>query len=242
MFDIEGKIKSWFKNNVWNPIVSGVEKITQKDKEKPEGLEILTDEELTELAKKEFIDDYNFKKGELDKTLLKETEKSNDKATKSVKTQESKIADINDYYDNQTKKTVTDSVNQGISRSSIVDGQIDKLKTEKQAEIKSVEDNLKSIIEDNNKQIGEYTEKYDSNLKDLNEKFNANVNEKFKQLKAEQDKKIQEYYASLGDLEDLKQKEKEAEYQKLLNKYKNIKLDDINVEELKSLPEEEVGS
>ena len=257
MFNIEDKIKSWFKNNVWNPIVSQTKKDKKEEDEKKEettvsGLTILTDEELKQKAHDSLVDDYNLKKSDLKKDLDLNTEKINANSQEQIKEVEGKKDDVKDYYDNLNKKVVNDSVKKGVSRSSIVEGQVDKNNSQKQKEFYDIESKIADIISSGEKEIDYYNKKYQNKVDSLDSQFAIDVKEKFDKLKADQDKKIEEYNKEQennkqpetgGDGSDDKPSTddnfNEEEYHKLVEKYKNVTLDEIDVDEFEKLKEED---
>ena len=75
MYNIEDKIKSWYKNNGWKPVVSSDtatdedENKKKKEVETKSGFAVYSDEELKIQAENSLIDDYNLKKSELKNDL-----------------------------------------------------------------------------------------------------------------------------------------------------------------------------
>ncbi len=243
MYNIEDKIKSWYKNNGKVPVVADDTATEDEKKKKQEeelikipGLTVLTDEELTKKAQDSLIDEYNLKMDNLNKDLDLNIEKLNAKTQEKIKDIESEKLGVNEYYDKLNKKSVDNSIKQGISRSSILDEQVSKNNFLKEKEFSDIDSKVEDAILSNQKEVDYQNKKYENQVESLDAKFAMDVKEKFNKLKAEQDKKIDEYLKENGNLNS---GFNEKEYSELLDKYKNVKLDDIDLEEFDKLKEED---
>ena len=101
------------------------------------------------------------------------------------------------------------------------------------------------LVSENQKDVEYYNKKYKNSLADLDAKFDIDVKEEFEKLKAEQDKKIEEYNREnqvpeqdnnlvIGGTQI-----SQEDYNKLLEKYKDVSLDEIDLEEFNKLKEED---
>lgn len=274
MYNIEEKIKSWFNNNVWSPVVSNLKIIQEEKKKKQEDaqekptLTILTDEELNKKAHDSLVDNYNRKKTDLQNNFDLDVERLNGKTQEKIKGVNSERQGVEDYYNELNKNAVDNSVKQGISRSSILGGQVDKNNQEKQKQFYDIESKIADILSSGQNEVDYYTKKYQNDLDSLDSQFAIAVKEKFEKLKAEQDKKIKEYNKEQEETnkpeveskpevdnkpetdkpevdskpetdEPEEEKFNEKEYAKLVEKYKNITLNEINLEEFDKLREED---
>ena len=243
MYNIEEKIKSWLKNNTILPVTNQEDDANDSDKTKNEsnedyshlGIEVLTDKELKDKATDNVKEKYEKQISDLKENLDLTTEKITNKNTAKILDIENKKEGVDSYYDNLNKKSVNDSVKQGISRSSILGGQIENNNQNRQKEYDNINNEINKVIKSNSQELDYYTKKFNNSATDIYSEMQKAVDEEFKKLKAEQDELIK----NASSLISKEQLEKEENYQKLLNKHQGMTLDDIDMDYFNTLSMDE---
>ena len=231
MFNIEEKIKAWYQKMSEKAAADEEEKKKKKNELSDEilkslGVEVLTDEELKQKAENSVKGKYDVKETALASDLKLKEEKANLATIKDVSKAESKKQEVDEYYKGLNKDAVNDSIKQGISRSSIIGEQIEDNQKSKDLDYKNIDKEIEDIKKSNQDKL---------NLEELLE-----VDSKFETLKEKQDKNIKNATEKFKNQKDnMSVEDKERYYEVLLDKHKNVTIDDINLEYFYSLDEDE---
>ncbi len=165
---------------------------------KVEEKEFMTDEEIDSIATTE-----SEKKHE--NSLLKENLKNeselrglNNKKETATKKLASDVDKIENDYDNSVKTTKDSAIKNGISRSTILDGQIESASSQKQADLKVASDELDELLKLTNDEIADENARHEIALSDIENAKENTKKDVVDDLKAER-KKIIDLENLLGD-------------------------------------------
>ena len=165
---------------------------------KVEEKEFMTDEEIDSIATTE-----SEKKHE--NSLLKENLKNeselrglNNKKETATKKLASDVDKIENEYDNSVKTTKDSAIKNGISRSTILDGQIESASSQKQADLKVASDELDELLKLTNYEIADENKRHEIALSDIENAKENTKKDVVDDLKAER-KKIIDLENLLGD-------------------------------------------
>lgn len=245
MFNIEEKIKAWYQKMREKAAADEEEKKKKKNELSDEilkslGVEVLTDEELKQKAENSVKGKYDVKETALASDLKLKEEKANLATIKDVSKAESKKQEVDEYYKGLNKDAVNDSIKQGISRSSIIDEQIEDNQKSKDLDYKNIDKEIEDIKKSNQDKLNLYQKEYENEMNKLNLEELLEVDSKFETLKEKQDKNIKDATEKFKNQKDnMSVEDKERYYEVLLDKHKNVTIDDINLEYFYSLDEDE---
>ncbi len=233
MYNIEEKIKNWYKNQTKKPIVSSddedkenksnsvktstmsrkvvngiIEKPKTRDEllgnlqkyvnklsdlhagqiEEYEELDIKTDEEILDIADKQSEESY--KNAYLKENLKNETQirELNDKKKNAVANSKSEVQGIVDYYDSEVKEVNDSAIKNGISRSSILNAQVEDSNKSKEKETKKVLDDLDETIKTTDFKIKDEEKRHEIAVDDIDKSKEEKRQQIIKDLKAQRDK------------------------------------------------------
>ncbi len=243
MFNIEEKIKAWFKSNNLNSTTSDEEEKKKKQNSaltEDLGIEILTDDELKQKAENSVKEKYDIKETVLQQNLKLDEDKANLATLKEIDKVESKKQDVDNHYKNLNKDAVNNSIKQGISRSSIINEQIDDNNKNRELDFKSIDKEVEEVKKSNEEKLDFYKREYQNAINKLNLEEALEINNKFNDLKEKQDKAVEDAIKKKEEAQnklDAEEKDKEENYQKLLDKYEDIKFREVDLEFVESLDE-----
>lgn len=180
------KTRSELVHNLQN-YVKTLTSLNEGRKEELKEYEIKSDEEIENIAETESGKKYETQyanenlKNEIN---LKEL---NNKKQNAVKNSNNDVLEIQDYYDGETKNSKNSAIKNGISRSTILDGQIKGLKDSKEKEVKKVKDDLEDSLKYTDSKIEDEQKRHDTVIESIDRSKEEKKNSIIDDLKAKRE-------------------------------------------------------
>lgn len=187
-----------------------------------------TDEEITQLAADTYKGKYDEKKNDVTSSSLEKENSLLTKASEKKAQKETELGNLKSERDSAYEKTKNNAVKNGLSRSSIMDTQLEGVDSSYKAEADSVKNAYETELDSIANQIEILLSERESALEALDLQYAGDVKNKIDSLTKERDKLTKEY-ADYNQKVLEKQKDYAVEREKQINDYLEEKAEQAKI-------------